>query len=101
GRNGQVGREHGVDGVDLEALGGGDGNDIGEIGELADGQQRLGDLVLGNEVDLRHQGHDRRPAVEEFELGGDVSVARTDRLVGGQTEADDVDFVERRGHEVV
>lgn len=39
--------QHGIDRVDLEPVDGGDGDHIGEVGELADCQQRLGDLLLG------------------------------------------------------
>ena len=91
-------RKYGIDGVDLEVLDCGDRDDIGEVGEFADGHQRFGDFILGYSVDLRHESHDRGASVQQRQLGGDVPVSGADRLIGGQAEADDVDFPEGGGH---
>ena len=93
--------------LDLEAVGGGDRDDVlpavlaeDLAAQGGDGEQLLGEGLAVHRVGLRHDRDDRLVA-DGGELGGDELVARADLLVGREAEADRVDLGEGVGDEFV
>ncbi len=85
--------------LDLVAGPGRDRHDLGELPELADRQQLLGDPLLVDRVGLGDDRDHRR--LERLQLGRDEPVAGADLVVGRDAEADHVDLGQRLAHHVV
>jgi hypothetical protein len=85
--------------VEVLAGHGADGHDVGEVSELADRDQLLGQPGPVHQVNLGYHGD--HPRLETGDFAADETVAAPDLLVRGDAQSDDVDLAPGLPDEVV